>query len=388
VRGYSLAVVAGPDNGQRWVSTGERSFVGTHPSCEVVLTDATVSRFQVELGVAGKVVTMRDLGSANGTLVDGVAVQIGTLKTGALVTLGRTQLRFEVVPEPVRVPLSTRTGFGRLRGLGAAMRRVFAQLERAAADDAPLLLEGEAGTGKAEAAAAVHAEGPRQGRPFVALDCAGVGPDGFAAALAEALAAARGGTLYLREVGEVPLGEQLGLAALVESGRLDGEPLDTRIIASARLGLRLDVNARRVRSELYRRLAASICRLPPLRERTEDLPALIEEALTRLGAAASPAGQALLASDTVAELARRGWPGNVRQLFDFVARAVGAAGADTGRESVGAFAAARAEWEQRFEHDYLEGLLAAHGGNLGQVACAAGVDRAALVGMLERHGLG
>src|SRR6266702_1592831 len=198
-RRFTLIVIAGPDAGQRFISTGERMVVGTHGSCDVVLHDAAVSRFHCELAPSGKSVGLRDLESANGTVVDGVAIQQASVKSGSMLTVGRTQLRYETGGEPVRLALSAKDRFGLLVGSSAAMRRVFAQLERTAASNATVLIEGEPGTGKAAAAESIHRESGRTG-PFLVVDCAGAPADLLESELFGAdgaFTAGRQGTLFL-----------------------------------------------------------------------------------------------------------------------------------------------------------------------------------------------
>src|SRR5688572_32433333 len=105
VRRFTLLVTAGPDAGQRYVSSAERMVIGTHNSADMVLKDQTVSRFHCDITLAGKLVVLRDLDSSNGTIVDGVSVLQAHLRGGSVLTLGRSQLRFDTGGEPVKVPL-------------------------------------------------------------------------------------------------------------------------------------------------------------------------------------------------------------------------------------------------------------------------------------------
>ena len=365
VRSGTLVVVAGTDVDQEHVSTGEEILVGTNASCDVVLHDAAVSRFHCRVTLGGKSVTVRDLGSANGTLVDGVAVLEAQLKSGAVLTVGRTQLRFDLGGQPVRVPLSTEDRFGRLHGGSVAMRRVYARLQ--AAPDVAVLFEGEEGTGKATAARSLHEAGPRKAGPFVLADAAAAEEDAFEEA--------RGGTLYLREVAEVPVARQGRLAALAAASP------DVRVMAGSRRNLQVEVNARRLAMDLYRRVAGWTCRLPPLREHPEDLPALVDLALERTGGRES---ERLRTRDVYAELSRHTWPGNVRQLFAFVELASDPRRApDPDAEVAQHFAAWIAEHEVRL---VTEALNAAHGERTA-AARDVGVDAARFAALLHRHGL-
>src|SRR5688572_17477391 len=131
-----------------WESQGDRCAIGSHPSNDVVLDDPTVSRFHCEIAIGKDGTRVRDLGSTNGTFVDGLQVIEAYLRPGSRVAVGRQVLELEFVRESNPLPVSARTRFGGLIGESVAMRRAFALLERAAASDATVLLEGETGTGK------------------------------------------------------------------------------------------------------------------------------------------------------------------------------------------------------------------------------------------------
>jgi hypothetical protein len=384
VRRFTLLVTAGPDAGRRVASAGDRLAIGTHPAAELALTDDTVSRFHCDITVSGKLVVLRDLESGNGTIVDGVSVLVAHLRGGSVLTLGRTQLRFDTGGEPVRLALSGHDAFGRLAGGSAAMRRVFAELERAAADPDPLLLEGEVGTGKATAAEAVHRESDRRDEPLVTLTCAAAFGAGDGSALAGALASAGRGTLYLDEVGELAPADQARLRAA-----LADRPA-ARAIAGTSRDLMLDVNAGRFDAELYELLARAHVRLPPLRARLEDLRPLVTSLLEALGVDREPAAQPLAARDFLVQLARRAWPGNVGELRRLLRRclallpAIGAQGAlgELPPDADVPLARARQAWELELERRYLEALVAEHGDDLPAAARAAGLNPGYLTRLL------
>jgi DNA-binding NtrC family response regulator len=422
VDGFRLRVIAGPDEGATLVAKRPRVMVGTHPSCDLILADPTVSRFHLEIGRApdGRV-SVRDLDSTNGTTVDGVAVTGAFLAPGAVLGAGGSRVRFERADDAVKVPTSTRTRFGVMVGAAPAMARLFALLERAAASDATVLLEGETGTGKEAAAESIHRESARSGGPFVVVDCGAIPPDlleselfghergaftGAVAAREGAFEAASGGTLFLDEIGELGAELQPKLLRALEKrevkrvGRSRYAPVDVRVVAATNRNLRVEVNAGRFRSDLYYRLAVLEVRLPPLRERLEDLPLLVERLLEGLGAAgAGRAAAGLRTPAFLAELARHAWPGNVRELRNYLERCVAleaAAPIEPGVQGPGAapevdlsrpLREAREAWLRPFERRYLEGLLARHEGNITAAARAAGVDRITFYRLLWRHGL-
>ncbi|MCA9611317.1 MAG: sigma 54-interacting transcriptional regulator, partial [Myxococcales bacterium] len=215
---FALVVASGPDAGTRFESTGERIGVGVHPGNDVRLEDARVSRFHCELRVHSRGVQVRDLGSRNGTLVDGVRVDSAWVEHGATLRVGKTLLRFELLGGKNRIPLSESEGFGSLYGASPSMRALFAVLELAAPTDSTILLEGETGTGKEEAAQSIHDASLRREGPFVVLDCSALPPNLLEAELfgyergaftgankskSGLFEEAHGGTLFLDELGEL-----------------------------------------------------------------------------------------------------------------------------------------------------------------------------------------
>ena len=416
---FRLEVVGGPDRGTTYTSSGERTVVGTHRSAHLVLTDPTVSRFHCELGAGEHGVRIRDMQSRNGTLVEGVELVDAYLRRPTTLKLGDTRLL--VAPEggAVRVPLAPGDRFGPLRGASGAMRSVFALLERAAQSDATVLIEGETGTGKDLAASAIHAASARRDGPFVVVDCGAMPRElleselfghvrgaftGAHADRAGAFEAAHGGTLFLDEIGELALDLQPVLLRALESrqvkrvGATRTTAVDVRVIAATNRSLAAEVNAKRFRSDLYYRLAVLVVQMPPVRERPEDLPLLVDAVLESLGAADAPAAARLREPRALERLAAHTWPGNVRELRNHLERALAfgdaAAPAPASAPDGGAevdisqpYRLARRRWLARFERRYLERLLAAHGDNVTAAARAAGVDRVHLHRLLSRAGL-
>lgn len=234
-------------------------------------------------------------------------------------------------PEPASLP--------GLVGTHPAFTRVMAQARQAAATAATVLITGETGTGKELLARAVHDLSPRAGGPFVAVNCAALPPSlaaselfGYAAGAFTGaaprgaqgkLAAAHGGTLFLDEVGELPPEVQGALLRALESrevvrlGASRPQPVDVRIVAATNRDLVAEVASGRFRADLFYRLNVVTLRMPPLRERPSDVPALVQHTLTRLGVPDYPAPP-----EALHRLQGYAWPGNVRELCNAVERAV------------------------------------------------------------------
>jgi transcriptional regulator with PAS, ATPase and Fis domain len=229
-----------------------------------------------------------------------------------------------------------------------------------------------------------------------------------------AFEAAHGGTIFLDEIGELELELQPKILRVLESRKIKRVgsnhyvPVDIRVIAATNRDLRDEVAAKRFRSDLYYRLAVLQIQLPPLRERPSDFPALVDEILTQLNVRDSPAAAALRAKEFLDQLALYHWPGNVRQLRNYIERRVALGelvpppGADSlsppRRSSRPSFAQlpmrvdqplkqARQEWNSAFEQRYLKALLERHGQNVSAAANAAGVNRVHMYRLLWKHGL-
>ncbi|MCU1279866.1 MAG: putative sigma54 specific transcriptional regulator, partial [bacterium] len=306
VQRFRLKVVAGPDAGKSLQSSGERTVIGKHESADLMLSDVTVSRFHCEVVVKDGRASLRDLGSRNGTGLNNVDVVHAYLRDGSTITVGGTQLRFELGNDLVALPLSENQHFGVLVGKAPNMRGVFALLERAAATDATVLIEGETGTGKEGVAESLHRESARRQGPFIVVDAGAVPPDlleselfghergSFTGALTAregAFEAANGGTIFLDEIGELGADLQPKLLRALERREIKRVgsnryvPVDVRVIAATNRNLRAEVNESRFRSDLFYRLAVITVRLPPLRDRVEDVPLLVDHILKQLGVA-------------------------------------------------------------------------------------------------------
>jgi DNA-binding NtrC family response regulator len=419
-----LVVERGPDEGKEISLEGAAIVVGTDARCDLVLHDETVSKRHVELGFTPLGPLLRDLGSTNGTFVDGHrAVQI-YLNRAARIEAGETRLRFSLLGGEVEIPLARATNFGALLGHSPVMRAAFAILERAARTDSTVLITGESGTGKELAARAVHEQSPRRDGPFVVFDCGAVTPTllqselfghargaftGAATDRTGAFEAAQRGTLVLDEVGELPLELQPKLLRVLDQrtvqrlGETRARAVDVRFVACTNRNLAEEVSAGRFREDLFYRLSVISLRLPPLRERPEEVPRLVRYFMTRLAPGAAGEAPAELPPELEALLLRHDWPGNVRELRNVVERFLALPGVSpaallAASASVQSAAApaealllpyheAKGLWVDRFEKVYLARLLEVHQGNVSAVSREAGISRQACYRLLEKHAL-
>jgi transcriptional regulator with GAF, ATPase, and Fis domain len=311
---------------------GRAATLGRDPTADIPVDDSGVSRAHVRLELRGSSFWVTDLGSRNGTHVNGELVHAGgaIAEPGSVVRAGRTLL---VISADVSPYLAARPS--ELRGLigGAALDDARFCIDTIAATKTPVLVLGETGTGKEVVAGLLHERSGRAG-PFVALNCAAVPAElvdaelfghargafsGATAARTGLFRAADGGTLFLDEIGEMPPNVQAKLLRSLETEevRAVGEDravrVDVRIVAATNRDVDELVDAGGFRGDLVHRLAGLRIRLPPLRDRREDMPALVEHFANAAGTAV-----AVLALE---RLMLHTWPGNVRELRNVIGSA-------------------------------------------------------------------
>jgi two-component system response regulator GlrR len=389
-----------------------RASLGQQPGSDLVIDDPSVSRFHCEILLDSGDARVRDLSSRNGTFVDGTRVVESYLRDGAELKLGRTVLKVALGDERVAQSFSSHTELGPLVGRSAPMRAAFALLEKAAPTDTTVLIEGETGTGKEGAAEALHLGSQRRDKALVVVDCASIPAGlieselfghekgsftGATSRRAGAFEEAEGGTIFLDEIGELPLELQPKLLRVLERrevrrvGGSGTSRIDVRVIAATHRDLRQAVNHREFRADLYFRLSVVRITLPPLRERPDDIPLLTAHFLKRMGARPEVSA-ALQRPEFMAGLLRASWPGNVRELRNFLERCVTLQELQPLDEPQGAsapsgFTEARQRAIDDFERRYLQESMSRAQGKVALAAQQAGVGRAYLYRLLNKHGL-
>jgi DNA-binding NtrC family response regulator len=448
----SLVILSGGQRGEERVIEGDAFRIGKSPDNELVLNDETVSRGHCEIVRERKGYLLRDLGSTNGTLLDGAEIKEAWLKPGAVITVGKVELKVRPFAERIELLPSEKEEFGEVVGTSIAMRQIFGLLERLGPTDATVLIGGETGTGKDVLARSIHRSSPRKNKPFVVVDCGAVvstlieselfghEKGSFTGATGQrqgAFELAHGGTLFLDEIGELPLDLQPKLLRALEQRafrRVGGSKeirVDIRVIAASKRNLRMEVERGKFREDLFFRLAVVPLEMPPLRERREDVPVLVQRLLASLGET-DPTAPRAVTRDAMDALRAHDWPGNVRELRNvleraaYLARAHGeseisltgvpiaagmrpvptGSGGGAATEALGAGGAknvahatassfdpsksyreTRSEWEAQFERTYVGWLLERHSNNISAAARAADMDRKYLYRLAKKHGL-
>jgi DNA-binding NtrC family response regulator len=419
---FVITVVEGAEAGAR------RALDASHPSplligksevCELRLTDPTASRRHASLQVVGERLRVRDLGSTNGTFIDGMSVVEVFVGDSKRLSIGGTVIQIDRGEPTVALETTSANHFGTMLGASPAMRRLYPLCTRLAAAAVPVIIEGETGVGKEQLAEALHEQGPRADGPFVVFDCTAVAPSlieselfghaegaftGAHGAHSGVFEQADGGTLLIDEVGDMPLELQPKLLRAIERlsvrrvGGQQARRVDVRVLAATRRDLDREVQLGRFRDDLFHRLAVARIELPPLRERAGDVALLARHFWAALGGDPGTLPEALMRgwSDD-------GWPGNVRELRNAVARRLalgdlatlpnGAASTTPSRthavHKVGAggdpleavltldlpLADARQRVIDELEQRYVARVLDQHDGNMARAAAAAGVAR-------------
>lgn len=381
---FVLAVVDGPDAGLVVTidASGPRVLLGQSPVCSLRLSDPEVSRRHAALTVSGNHLQILDLGSTNGTTINGVAIREAQLHGGEAIRVGSTVLSVRR-DAPRFVELVKSGSFGRAAGESPAMKKLYPVLASLAAGAGPVLVEGEAGSGKELVAEELHLASARKDGPFVVLEASALPSEEIGNRLFSpengALAQARGGVLFIDEIGNLPRDVQARLVGVLES-----EGGEVRIIAGTRRDLDRDVAEGRFVEQLFFLFAAGRVELPPLRDREGDVAVLARHFWKSL----DPSSE--LPEDFLPRFEHYTWPGNVRELRSAVIARMtqGELGAtyrsdeakERGLDLITAvleddlpFPTARERVVKEFERRYVERMLARHGGNVTRAARASGV---------------
>jgi transcriptional regulator with GAF, ATPase, and Fis domain len=399
--------------------------VGKAPDNDLVIDHPTVSRNHLIIRRQGDRFLVQDLGSTNGTFIEGAQIREAYLRPGVVLEVGDVQLRFQPKMAPVEIAPSPEDSMGDLVGKSLPMRQIFALLKHIAPTDSTLLLVGETGTGKGAAAKVIHRLSPRSAGPSVVFDCAAVSDSlieselfghekgSFTGAVSQrigCLERANGGTLLLDEIDDLAMDLQPKLLRAMEDRefrRLGASAasvnFDARVLVASKKDLWAETQAGRFREDLFFRLSVFTINLPPLRDRLEDIPLLVN----------AFAGEPLwdrLPTQVQEQFLSHTWPGNVRELRNALERAkhiavipelsseplIRASLSSAAPALPGdilpvnyrdAFKDCKEELVRAFEREYLTRLLSRTKGNVAKAAREAALDRKHLYSLLHKYGL-
>jgi DNA-binding NtrC family response regulator len=427
-----LTVIQGRDAGRSLAlkQGAPRVRVGTARGCELELHDEGVSPRHLEIGWADGGVRVRDLGSRGGTFIGPVRIIEAIVEPGARVRVGDTVLAFGAALD--EDDLRARLAAEGMVFVSAAMEALGASVQTIAPFTMSVLVEGETGTGKEVIARVIHALSMRANGPFVIVDCGALSPGlveselfghergaftGAEGRRPGAFELAHGGTLFLDEIGELPRQSQASLLGVLQRRRfrrVGGEreiSVDVRVVSATNRDLQAEIALGTFREDLFFRLATAHLRIPPLRDRPDDLPALVAHFLRELGG--SDAGSPFDAP-ALRALAAHPFRGNVRELRALVERALATGRIDLGLRPpallpapsvepgppsiplpqapgpaapIEVYGDARARALLAFERDYLSRLITACEANASEAARVARMDRPHMLRLLRRHGL-
>lgn len=313
--------------GRTWrIEVADLLTFGTHESNAVCLASRFVSGNHCKLERAPDGFWVEDLGSTNGTFVNGARVQRAQVQAGSVVGLGDVELRLEIEGESDQ-------GVEQLVGTDPVLLALVEFAQRVAPSEHPVLILGETGTGKELFARLIHARSRRAAGPFVAINCATIGHSTMEAELfgyekgaftgAERehpgfFEQAHGGTLFLDELGELPKEQQAKLLRALQDGKIrrlgarEDRKVDVRVVAATRAELREAVKQGHFRDDLFYRLATIPLEVPPLRRRGSDILRLADHFLAELAPEGTP--PRTLSALARAKLEKHSWPGNIREL--------------------------------------------------------------------------
>ena len=434
VRRCRLVVQTGPGAGHEVVSEKERLRIGNArvppgkdgTGNDLALDDKKVSRHHAEIAFTEHGYLLTDLGSTNGTFLDGARVERAYLKPGSSLVVGDSSILFAPIDEEIVVDPDKDGFFAGMVGRSLKMRQIFGLLRKIAPMDVSVIVTGETGTGKELVARALHDHSDRRKGPFVVLDCGSIPENlieselfghekgsftGATTAREGVFERAQGGTIFLDEIGELRIDMQPRLLRVLENRevrRVGGSStidVDCRVVAATNRDLTKEVQEGNFREDLFFRLSVINVQLPPLRGRREDIPALVQHAL-QTPETLQRHGQKHISAAAMTALQNYAWPGNIRELMNVISHLLtfsesaevdlhhlpprltgaGEKGPLPFNEHLG-FHEAKEQLLESFEREYLGALLKRCEGNISRAARESGMHRKSIERLVKKYEL-
>jgi DNA-binding NtrC family response regulator len=416
-----LVVISGANLQRAFAIEGKKVAIGSQEDNHCVLNDPTVSRHHAVIEETGQGYVVRDLGSTNGTYLNGILIREAYLEYGAIIGLGNTRLQFVPLQERVEIPPSEEDYFGDVFGGSLEMRRIFTMLKKIAPSDVTVTIEGETGTGKELVARAIHSHSQRAHGPFVVIDCGSISQNlmeselfghergaftGATQTRRGAFEMGDGGTVFIDEIGELGLEMQPKLLRVLEQRevrRVGGNEIfhaNVRVIAATNRDLASEVQKGRFREDLFYRISVVRIHLPPLRKREEDIPFLVQRFARELSQQYGHGKGAVVSAEALEVLRHYHWPGNVRELRNVITRAM-AMGNGTalqlrdfitplspeGKPSVSSIDSLIGKTLEEIEKAAIMKTLEVHRGNKSAAARVLGIAYSTLYEKIKKYGL-
>ena len=308
--------------------------IGKSPDNDIVVTDEYVSSYHCKIEYRDSRFFIKDLGSTNGTFVNGKRVVEAFVDDGTPFEIGQAKLMFVVMKESQEMIQPKEDYFCGMISKDKSMREIFGLIQTLQSSITPVLIQGETGTGKELIARAIHENSPRKSKRFISVNCGAIAKElieselfghekgAFTGAVTSReglFELANGGTLFLDEIGELPMDLQPKLLRVLESGELrrvgssKNTMVDVRIIAATHRNLAQEIHNQKFREDLYYRIYVLPITLPPLRDRKGDIEFLVDHFLK---------SAKIMNSSALTKLMDHDWPGNIRELKNVVERAL------------------------------------------------------------------
>ncbi len=421
LRSGKLVVVSGTDLQKTFAIEGKEVTIGSQGDNHCILTDPTVSRHHAVIEETEEGYVLRDLGSTNGTYLNGILIKEAYLEYGSIIGLGNTRLQFVPLEERVEIPPSQEHYFGDVFGGSVEMKRIFTMLKKISPTDITVIIEGETGTGKELVARAIHSRSQRAKGPFVVIDCGSISRSlieselfghekgaftGATQVRRGAFEMANGGTIFIDEIGELGLEMQPKLLRVLEQRevrRVGGNEVfqvNVRVIAATNRDLASEVQKGRFREDLFYRISVVRIYLPPLREKGEDIPLLAQQFARELSQQYRSGGDVAVSAEALEILRHYHWPGNVRELKNVITRAM-AMGSDEvlqlrdfimplsskGRPQAPSLDSLIGKTLEEIEKAAIMKTLKAQGGNKSAAARVLGIAYSTLYEKMKKYGL-
>ncbi|NOJ80551.1 sigma 54-dependent Fis family transcriptional regulator [Myxococcus xanthus] len=422
-----LAVTSGPDTGRSVVSDKERLRCGAHPGNDLVLVeDRTASRHHFEIQFTERGYLLVDLGSTNGTFLDGRRIERAYLSPGSQIRAGSSVLTFAPLDEEVTIEPDREGELCGMVGQSMKMRQIFGLIKKIAPMGVSVIIQGETGTGKELVARAIHELSGRTKGPMEVLDCGAIPPNlieselfghekgAFTGAVSSrpgAFERAHGGTIFLDELGELRLDLQPKLLRVLENhevrrvGGNDVIEVDCRVIAATNRDLMKEIQGGGFREDLYFRLSVITIQLPPLRQRRDDIPLILKRALADPEVVGKH-GKKRFSAESLGLLMSYSWPGNVRELMNVLSHVLTFSEGEEiqpahlpprvrGQVREGplpfnehlSFKNAKEQLLENFEREYITSVLTRCEGNLSRAARESGLHRKSIERLVKKYQL-